>query len=65
MGLRLNSGIDTIEFKDRFGIEIEEIYKDVIEKHVRNGLLDHLKERIVLSSKGLDLANLVEVDFMP
>lgn len=65
MGLRLNSGIDTIEFKDRFGIEIEEIYKDVIEKHVRNGLLDNLKERIVLSSKGLDLANLVEVDFMP
>ncbi len=65
MGLRLNSGIDTIEFKDRFGLEIEEIYKDVIEKHVRNGLLDHRKERIVLSSKGLDLANLVEVDFMP
>ena len=64
LGLRKIVGINKKEFKNRFGIEIENIYKDIINKHVSNGLIYNSVEYIKLTKKGLDLSNLVEVDFL-
>ncbi len=64
-GLRLIKGIDMLEFKNRFNIDIEDLYGDAIKKHKGNGLLLEEENHIRLSDKGLDLANLVEVDFLP
>ena len=41
-----------------------EKYKDPIERHIKNGLLIDTGPSIKLSKKGLDLSNLVEVDFI-
>lgn len=65
MGLRLINGIDKIEFKNRFELDIETKYGDIIKKHRLNGLLVNDDKNIRLTSKGLDLSNIVEVDFMP
>lgn len=64
-GLRLVEGIDKREFKDRFGIEVKVLYKDSIEKHKNNGLLYEDNNYLKLTDRGLDLANIVEVDFLP
>lgn len=63
-GIRLIRGINKGDFLERFKIDIYDIYKDEINKHIKNGLLIDKDGHIFLSDKGLDLANLVEVDFL-
>lgn len=63
MGFRKTNGINKKEFKDRFREDIEIIYKQEIEKNVKNGLLKNKNGNIYASKKGLDLLNLVELDF--
>ncbi|MDR7870191.1 MAG: radical SAM family heme chaperone HemW [Tissierellaceae bacterium] len=64
-GLRLIKGIDKNQFKNRFNLDINDLYRDAIKKHKESGLLMEDDNFIRLSDKGLDLANLVEVDFLP
>ncbi|CAC9922715.1 putative oxygen-independent coproporphyrinogen III oxidase [Aedoeadaptatus nemausensis] len=61
LGIRLNEGINLneklpsgIPFKDRYGIGIE--------RNVESGLLKICKHHIVLTERGRDLSNQVEVD---
>lgn len=64
MGLRFIEGIDKTMFKKRFKNELSYYYKEAIKKHLEDGLLTEDKKRIKLTDKGLDLSNLVEVDFL-
>lgn len=65
LGLRLNIGIIKIDFKNRFNLDISKLYRDVIDKHINNGLIYEDDTCIRLTSRGRDLSNIVEVDFMP
>jgi oxygen-independent coproporphyrinogen-3 oxidase len=65
MGLRLIKGIDKLEYRNRFGEDIKNRYDNVIKKHVHNGLIIDDYNYVKLTNKGLDLSNIVEVDFMP
>ena len=62
MGLRMIKGIEEKEFENRFGKKIDELYKEVIEKHIKNGLLIRKDGRIFLSKKGIELSNIVMSD---
>lgn len=64
MGLRLNNGINIMEFKNRFNEDFCKIYKDEIKKNVDLKLLNIEDKNIFLTAKGRDLANTVELDFM-
>ncbi len=64
MGIRLTDGIDKKDFKKRFSKELAEIYGEAIDKHIDNGLLIEDKDKIYLTDRGKDLANLVEIDFI-
>ena len=64
LGLRLISGIDKEEFRKKFEIPVEDIYPQQIERFVNLGLLHNDKVMIRLTSKGLDLANLVMAEFI-
>ncbi len=64
LGIRKISGIDKDQFKRRFGLEIEKLYKDIINKHIKNGLIIDEDKNIRLTKLGLDLSNLVEIDFL-
>ena len=64
LALRKIDGIDKNVFKVRFNVELEELYKSEINKHVKNGLLKEDKDKVCLTSLGLDLSNIVEVDFL-
>lgn len=64
MNLRMIKGINEDEFYRKFNRYIDSIYKDVIEKHINNGLLIRDKNRIFLSDKGIELSNYVMSDFI-
>lgn len=64
MGLRMNEGVSEEEFKRRFGCTMDQKYGDVLEKHVRNGLLVEGDKCIMLTEKGRDVCNFVMADFL-
>ncbi|HCW54164.1 MAG TPA: oxygen-independent coproporphyrinogen III oxidase [Clostridium sp.] len=64
MGLRMIEGIDISKFKKRFGKDIYDVYKEPIEKHIKDGLLICDSGKLRLTSKGIELSNYVMSDFI-
>lgn len=64
MGLRMNKGIDIKEFEGRFNKTIESIYKDVLEKNIKKGLLKLEDGRMYLTPKGMNFSNDVMSEFI-
>lgn len=64
LGLRTMRGIEEKKFLKEFGVCIQEIYGDVIEKYKKQGLLLEHGGRIFLSECGIDVSNVVMADFL-
>ncbi len=64
-GIRYIEGISKREFRERFDLELGQIYGPVLEKHIDSGLLIEDGDQVKLTKKGIDLANQVELDFLP
>ena len=57
-------GIIESEFEKKFSTSIDSIYKEVIHKHIKNGLLKREGGRIFLTEKGIELSNYVMSDMI-
>lgn len=68
LGLRLTMGISEKEFVGCFSRTLDEIYEDVIEKNIQNGLLRWTEQGedrwLSLTEKGLDVSNYVMAQFL-
>lgn len=64
MGLRMLCGINLSKFKRKFGVDIKSIYKEVIEKNIRDNLLKIEGDSMYLTYKGIELSNAVMSDFI-
>lgn len=64
MGLRKTQGISEEKFYRRFGVNVENVYGTVINKHIAEGLLIKNSGKIYLSNKGIELSNYVMSDFI-
>ena len=64
LGMRMIRGVSEEEFRERFGRTVDEIYGDVIQKHMEEGLLIRRDGRICLTDRGLDVSNYVFADFI-
>lgn len=64
MGLRMLNGIDILKFEKKFGVDIGSIYGKVIEKNIKDGLLNLNNNNMVLTAKGIELSNYVMSDFI-
>lgn len=64
MGLRMNQGISISEFQGRFGIDINSIYKEIIDKNINRNLLVLENDSLRLTEKGIELSNSVMSDFL-
>lgn len=64
MGLRKIEGIREEDFKSRFQLSMEEVYKNPLEKHIKEGLLIRNNGFIYLSPRGIELSNYVMSDFI-
>ena len=64
MGLRKINGIDENEFKKRFGMNINDVYGEILNKYIDEGLLIRKSGRIFLSEKGIEISNIIMADFL-
>lgn len=68
LGLRLTEGVSYSAFQEAFCRNPEEVYGGVIEKHVKQGLLQKYtkgaEEYLRLTLRGLDVSNYVMADFL-
>ena len=64
MGLRMIEGIEEKEFKNRFGVDVDDIYKNVIDKNIKRGLLIRKGGKIYLSQVGIEVSNVVMSDMI-
>ena len=64
MGLRKINGIDENEFKNRFSMNINDVYGEIINKYIDEGLLIRESGRIFLSEKGIEISNIIMADFL-
>lgn len=63
LGLRLTEGIRRDDFKMNFGINIEDVYGAVLNKHEKQGLII-MDEKIRLTKRGMDVSNYILSDFL-
>lgn len=64
MGLRKINGIDENEFKNRFSMNINDVYGEILNKYIGKGLLIRESGRIFLSEKGIEISNVIMADFL-
>ncbi|MDY0234644.1 MAG: radical SAM family heme chaperone HemW [Gudongella sp.] len=64
LGIRMNKGISKLDYRNKFGFELMEKHNKAITKHIDSGLLVDTSESIQLTRRGMDLSNLVEIDFL-
>lgn len=64
LGLRMIRGVSKTEFERQYHRALSDVYGDVIEKHMKNGLLEEQGDRICLTKRGLDVSNYVMSDFV-
>ncbi|MBQ1318691.1 MAG: radical SAM family heme chaperone HemW [Solobacterium sp.] len=65
MGLRLKNGISEADFSRRFGIDLHDIYGEVISRMTARGLLTDDGGRLACTEAGFPLLNSVLVEFLP
>ena len=64
LGLRLIDGISKQVFTKIFTFTVDEIFGDVVKKHINNELLIDNGDFLKLSARGLDISNYVLSDFL-
>lgn len=64
LGLRMKNGVTRAQFQAAFGIPIEGIYKDVLERLKEQELLEMTAGNIRLTEKGQDLSNYALAQFL-
>ena len=64
LGLRMTEGVSEEAFVKRYGITILDQYPGVIEKYVKQGLLERRNGHILLTKEGMNLANVVMCEFV-
>lgn len=66
LGLRMCRGVSKSTFIEKFGVEMDTVYGDVIKYYLQNNLLaeDTNSGRIYLTDRGLDVSNYVLSDFI-
>ncbi|WIV10680.1 radical SAM family heme chaperone HemW [Proteiniborus sp. MB09-C3] len=65
LGLRLIEGVNSNKFKEKFNINIKDIYGKTINKFINEGLLEEDRDNIRLTKGGLDLSNIVFMEILP
>jgi oxygen-independent coproporphyrinogen-3 oxidase len=64
MGLRLTGGISLTELERRFGLRAEEYYGETLHRLIRQGLLLLAGDNLLLTARGLLLANQVMAELV-
>ena len=64
LGLRLKKGVSERDFYEKFAKTIEDVYPDVLNRLMEEGVLLRKNGRVYLSKKGTDVANYAMAQFL-
>ncbi|MGL5634574.1 MAG: radical SAM family heme chaperone HemW [Sarcina sp.] len=64
MGLRMIDGISEKEFEHRFSKTVDDYYKSILEKFLKQGLLTRENDKIYLTKKGIEYSNVVMAEML-
>lgn len=64
LGLRCDKGVSESDFKRSFGKDIDSVYGKPLAELAKQGLITRKNDRIALTERGFDIANMVFVEFM-
>lgn len=64
LGLRKMEGVSVSKFRQQFGTELKDVYKEVIDRLCRQGLLTLEEDRLKLTRRGIDISNFVMSEFL-
>lgn len=64
MNLRMRAGVDLDAFEARFGMRLESVYAEILDKLCEDGLVDIADRHLRLSLRGLYLSNMVFQEFI-
>ncbi|HHW56233.1 MAG TPA: oxygen-independent coproporphyrinogen III oxidase [Clostridia bacterium] len=66
LGMRMTKGVYDKDFKKRFGVSLFEIYGKVIQKYLKEGLIEVDNEYVKLTTeRGIDVSNAIFEEFLP
>lgn len=64
LGFRITEGIKKSQFKEEFDVGIEEVFGNVIEQSIKEGVIGENTDKIFLTEYGLDVSNYVLARFL-
>lgn len=64
LGLRKVEGINRFHFNEKFGVTLDEVYGEVISKHISNGTMISTEESVAISKQGRFIGNEVFQTFL-
>ena len=64
LGLRMTEGISRKDFSDAFGVSVDAMYREPLEKLTKEGLLCYDEGRIRLTELGADMSNYALSNFL-
>ena len=59
LGLRMNYGVSEEEFQYRFGLDIDEVYGEILHRYEKEGYLSRQGGRIFFTRKGISVSNVI------
>lgn len=65
LGLRRKHGVSVSAFKNKFGVDVKDVYGAVIEKQLQNGFLCIKDDEIFLTEKGNLISNICLAEYLP
>ena len=60
----MTAGVSRMEFKNRFGRDIFEIYGEIINHYTDTGYMNFDDNRVWLTDTGIDVSNYILADFL-
>lgn len=64
LGLRMTEGVSDAAFAQNFGVHMDSVYGEVIEKMLANGLMVQNEKNLALTEWGMDVSNYVMSEFL-
>ena len=64
LGLRMTRGVDRLEFKKRFGVSMDEIYGNILNRLEKENLVITCGGKVRLTDYGIDVSNRILSEFL-
>lgn len=64
LGLRMMQGVSETAFQKRFGKRWRDVFGDIPEQLIAQGFLTRLRDRLMLTDRGVDVSNAVMAQFL-